>query len=66
MKITKEIPRAGTKSTRRVFAFLPKYFKHGTLNNPLRTMVWLDYYLVVEEYRYGKWERVGQRLEEKE
>jgi hypothetical protein len=64
MKITREVPTSGTRRTRRVFAFLPKYFAHGTRDNPLITMVWLDYYLVEEEYHYGKWRHVEKRLEE--
>jgi hypothetical protein len=64
MKITREVPAANTKRTRRVFAFLPENFAHGTQDNPLITTVWLDYYLVEEVYHYGKWKWVGKRLEE--
>lgn len=63
MKITREVPKAGTQRTRRVYALLPKFFDHGSNNEPLRTMVWLDYYLVEEHYEYGVWCYRGRRLE---
>lgn len=64
MKITRPIPRNDTVRTRRVFALLPYWFEHGSLNEPLRTMVWLDHYLVEERYSYGKWELMERKLEE--
>jgi hypothetical protein len=64
MKLTRPIPRRDTTRTRRVFALLPYWFDHGTLNEPLRTMVWLDYYLVEERWNYCKWEFMGRKLEE--
>ena len=64
MKITREIPREGTERTRRVFALLPHWFNHGSLNEPLRTMVWFDYYLVDERWSYGEWNLVRRKLEE--
>ena len=64
MKITRKVPTVGTRRTRRVFAFLPKYFAHGTSDNPLITMVWLDYYNVYENYGYGKWVQYSTGLEE--
>jgi hypothetical protein len=62
MKITRQMPVEGTLRTRRVFALLPYWFDHGTLNEPLRTMVWLDYYLIEEIYEYGNWRYRGKRL----
>jgi hypothetical protein len=64
MKITRPIPCNDTVRTRRVFALLPYWFTHGTLNEPLRTMVWLDYYLVEERWSYGRWELMERKLEE--
>ncbi len=64
MKITKEMPIEGTKRTRKVFAFLPQWFEHGSLNKPLRTMIWFDYYIVEENYQYGGWNYRGKRLNE--
>jgi hypothetical protein len=64
MKITRPIPRDNETRDRRVFALLPHWFEHGTPNEPLRTMVWLDYYLVEERYSYGKWELMERKLEE--
>jgi len=64
MKITREMPRENTERTRRVFALLPNWFKHGSPNEPLRTMVWLDYYLVDERYSYGEWSLIRRKLEE--
>jgi hypothetical protein len=64
MKLTRSIPRRDTTRTRRVFALLPYWFDHGTLNEPLRTMVWFDYYLVEERWSYCKWEFMGRKLEE--
>jgi hypothetical protein len=64
MKITKPIPCEGTERTRRVFALIPYWFDHGSLNEPLRTMVWLDYYLVVERWSYAHWEFIRRKLEE--
>ena len=62
MKITRQMPVEGTNRTRRVFALLPQWFDHGTLNEPLRTMVWFDYYLIEEIYEYGNWRYRGKRL----
>ena len=64
MKITTEMPIEDTKRTRRVFALLPTFFHHGSNNKPLRTMVWLDYYIVEEYYRYGHWRYANKRLVE--
>jgi hypothetical protein len=64
MKITKEMPVSGTKRTRKVYAYLPTYFHHGSINNPLRTMVWLDYYLVDEYYEYDYWHFSRRRLDD--
>jgi hypothetical protein len=63
MKITREMPRENTQRTRRVFALIPYWFNHGSNNEPLRTMVWLDYYLVEEQWRYGEWKYMGRKLE---
>jgi hypothetical protein len=63
MKITKEIPIAGAKRTRKVFALLPTFFNHGSNNKPLRTMVWFDYYIVEDYFEYGKWHYGHRRLE---
>ena len=62
MKITKQMPVEHSKRTRKVFAFLPKFFHHGSLNEPLRTMIWLDYYLVEERWSYGGWMRVRETM----
>lgn len=64
MKITKSLPRDGTERTRRVFALLPYWFEHGTYHEPLRTMVWLGYYLVEERWSYGRWSFIKRKLEE--
>ena len=64
MKITREMPVDGTRRTRKVFALLPTFFNHGSLNKPLRTMVWFDYYNVEEYFQYGKWCYGGRKLEE--
>lgn len=61
MKITRKMPVKGTERTRKVFALVPMFFNHGSLNEPLRTMVWFDYYLVDEYWSYG-WEYKGRRL----
>jgi hypothetical protein len=56
MKRTKELPRDGTWRDRRVFAWLPVWFKHyGEGGVPLRTMVWLEHYKVKEYWQYGGW-----------
>lgn len=55
MKITKSIPVDGTYRIRKAFALCPKWFDHGSLKEPLRTMVWLEYYYVVEYYQYNQW-----------
>lgn len=62
MKITRELPVSGTIRTRKAFAFLPKWFKHGSNNNPLMTVIWLEHYLVEEHYGYGTWNFRGKRL----
>lgn len=64
MKITREMPRENTERTRRVFALLPHWFNHGSLNEPLRTMVWFDYYLVDERWSYGEWTFIRRKMEE--
>jgi len=64
MKITREMPKEGTKRTRKVFALLPMFFNHGSNDKPLRTMVWFDYYIVEEYFQYGEWNYSGRRLEE--
>ena len=64
MKITRQMPVEGTRRTRRVFALLPQWFDHGTLNDPLRTMVWFDHYLIEEIYQYGGWSYRGKRLDD--
>ena len=64
MKITREMPRENTERTRRVFAILPRWFNHGSINEPLRTMVLFDYYLVEERYSYGEWTMIRRKLEE--
>jgi hypothetical protein len=64
MKITRTLPRDGTERTRRVFALLPHWFRHGSNNEPLRTMVWFDYYLVEERWSYGEWTFIRRKLEE--
>lgn len=64
MKITKELPVSGTNRSRKVFAFLPVFFRHGSLNKPLRTMIWLEHYIVDENYEYGTWNYRGKRLNE--
>jgi hypothetical protein len=64
MKITRPMPVAGTRRTRKVYALLPKFFVHGSNNQPLRTLVWFDYYLVDETYEYGEWNYRGRRLDE--
>lgn len=58
------MPITGTKRTRQVYAFLPKWFKHGSLNKPLRTMVWFEHYTVEECYEYGYWRVTNIRLTE--
>ena len=62
MKLTREMPVAGAKRTRQVYAFLPKWFDHGSLNKPLRTMVWFDYYTIEECFDYGFWRVTKKRL----
>lgn len=64
MKITSVRPRENTERIRKVYALLPKWFNHGSLNEPLRTMVWFDYYYVTEYYRYGGWNRAGSTHEQ--
>ena len=64
MKITKEMPVSGTVRTRQVFASLPTWFNHGSLDKPLRTMVWFDYYTVEERFNYGYWLIIDRRLSE--
>jgi hypothetical protein len=63
MKITREMPVENTKRDRRVFALLPTFFDHGSNDKPLRTMVWFDYYIVEEYYRYGSWNYAKRRME---
>lgn len=64
MKITRPIPKEGTKRTKKVFAIWPMWFDHGSLNEPLRTMVWFDYYIVEEYFQYGQWHYGNRRLNE--
>ena len=64
MKTTRKLPRDGTERTRRVYAILPRWFNHGSINEPLRTMVWFDYYLVEERWNYGEWTMIRRKLEE--
>jgi hypothetical protein len=61
MKITVPMPQEGTRRARKVFALIPTYFHHGSNNEPLRTMVWLDYYYIQEQYQYGRW-RYNERM----
>lgn len=64
MITTKELPQHGVIRTRKVFALLPVYFYHGSNDKPLRTTVWLDYYLI--DYKYfsgsGAWHQWTKRL----
>lgn len=56
MKLTKELPRDGEWRERKVFAWFPMWFKHYADGGaPLRTMVWLEYYIVEECYQWGGW-----------
>ena len=64
MKITKEMPKDGTRRVRKVFALVPTFFNHGSNDNPLRTMVWFDYYYVQEYFQYGTWNYGGRMLNE--
>lgn len=63
MKLTEQLPRDGETRERRVFALFPTWFKHyGDGGVPLRTMVWLEYYIVEERYQWGGWNKTGERM----
>jgi len=64
MKITRDVPRDGTKRVRKVFALLPMFFDHGSNNEPKRTMVWFDHYLLEEYFQYGSWHYGRRYLDE--
>ena len=64
MKITRQMPIEGTRRNRKVFAQIPMFFNHGSHNEPLRTMVWFDHYIVEEYYQYGRWHYGKRRLDE--
>jgi hypothetical protein len=63
---TVELPKSGTIRTRKVFALLPVEFYHGAPDNPQKSTVWLDYYLIDECYTDRTWYYWGTRLNTKE